>query len=31
MADRLAENTHDAWAKRKKEELEMIGRCILIT
>lgn len=25
MAERLAENAHDIWAKRKKEELEACG------
>ena len=25
MAERLAENAHDLWAKRKKEELDAIG------
>ena len=26
MAERLAENAHDLWAKRKREELDSIGR-----
>ena len=25
MADRIAENAHDIWAKKKKEELEASG------
>lgn len=27
MAERLAENSHDLWAKRKREELDSIGEC----
>lgn len=25
MSERLAENSHDQWAKKKKEELEALG------
>lgn len=25
MSERLAENAHDMWAKKKKEELEALG------
>ena len=28
MAERLAENAHDLWAKRKREELDSIGNSI---
>lgn len=28
MAERLAENAHDIWAKRKKEELEACGQLL---
>ena len=31
LAEKLAENSHDLWAKRKKEELEAIGKYIFIT
>lgn len=30
MAERLAENSHDIWAKKKKEELMICGRFIFI-
>lgn len=26
MAERLAENAHDIWAKKKKEEMEACGK-----
>lgn len=26
MAERLAENSHDIWAKKKKEELMICGK-----
>lgn len=26
MAEKLAENSHDSWAKKKMEELEAIGK-----
>jgi hypothetical protein len=28
MAERMAENAHDIWARKKKIELESIGECI---
>ena len=33
MAERLAENSHDIWAKKKKEELNHMGRycCVFST
>lgn len=30
MAERLAENSHDIWAKKKKEELNTCGKCLIL-
>lgn len=30
MAERLAENSHDIWAKKKKEELMICGEFLFI-
>ena len=30
MAEKLAENGHDSWAKKKKEELESIGMSVIV-
>lgn len=30
MAERLAENSHDIWAKKKKEELMICGESLFI-
>lgn len=26
MAERLADNAHDIWAKKKKEEMQTVGK-----
>lgn len=31
MAERLAENAHDIWARKKMEELNTCGGMILLT
>jgi len=30
MAERLAENSHDIWAKKKKEEVMLCGKFLTI-
>jgi len=30
MAERLAENSHDIWAKKKKEEVMLCGKFSII-
>lgn len=30
MAERLAENSHDIWAKKKKEEVMLCGKFLII-
>ena len=29
LAEKMAENAHDGWAKKKKEELESVGKYLL--
>jgi len=31
MAERLAENSHDIWAKKKKEEVMLCGKSPIIS
>lgn len=30
MSERLAENAHDAWAKKKMEELDAVGWLLIL-